>query len=180
MFYALSTPLLVFILFNLFNLCWIIPLDFNLDIAPPLLETLLSSPHHLFRLCAFLPCALETCVIIAIYAIAQSCCFVSIYPSEPWGPCLLGVLHIHVCIREGETQAALNLSLRLRINHDLLGCLVAQSIECPTVDFNLGHDLRVMGLSPIWGSMLGKESAWDSLSPSASLLILSLFLSNNL
>jgi len=32
-----------------------------------------------------------------------------------------------------------------------------------TLDFRLGHDLRVMGLGPISSSALSRESAWDSL-----------------
>ena len=43
-----------------------------------------------------------------------------------------------------------------------LECLVAQSVECLTLGFGLGHDLRVMGLSPESGSVLGGESAWHS------------------
>ena len=38
----------------------------------------------------------------------------------------------------------------------------------PTPDFSSGHDLRVVGLSPVWGYVLVRESAWDSLSPSAT------------
>ena len=34
--------------------------------------------------------------------------------------------------------------------------------------FGSGHDLRVVSLSPESGSVLGTESAWDSLSPSFS------------
>ena len=37
-------------------------------------------------------------------------------------------------------------------------------IQHLTLDFGLGHDLRVVGLSPMLGSMLGVEPAWDSLS----------------
>jgi len=48
------------------------------------------------------------------------------------------------------------------------GTWVAQSDECLTLDFRSGRDLRVVGLSPLSGSALGMESAWDSLSsPSA-------------
>jgi len=36
---------------------------------------------------------------------------------------------------------------------------VAPLVECPTLDFGSGHDLRVMGLH----SVLESESAWDSL-----------------
>jgi len=37
-----------------------------------------------------------------------------------------------------------------------------------TLDFGLGHDLRVMRSSPLSGSLLGVEPAWDSLSTSPS------------
>jgi len=47
------------------------------------------------------------------------------------------------------------------------GTWVAQSVECLTLDFSLGHDFRVLGSSPESGSMLSVQSAWDSLSPSA-------------
>ena len=51
-------------------------------------------------------------------------------------------------------------------------------VECLTLDFACGRDLRVVGLSPASGSMLSGESSWDSLSPSASLLMLTLSVSN--
>ena len=41
---------------------------------------------------------------------------------------------------------------------------VAQSVKQLTLDFSLGHDLRVLTLSP----MLGSSHAWDYLSPFAS------------
>ena len=47
---------------------------------------------------------------------------------------------------------------------ELVGYLVAQSVEHPTLDFGSGHDLRIMGLSPTWCSVLSGKSAWDSLS----------------
>ena len=34
---------------------------------------------------------------------------------------------------------------------------VAQSVKQLTLDFSLGHDLRVMTLSPTFGSILGKQ-----------------------
>ena len=51
---------------------------------------------------------------------------------------------------------------------------MAQSGKCSTLDFSLGHDLRVMGSSPTSGS--SAEPAWNSLSSSPSvppLLVLS-------
>ena len=46
---------------------------------------------------------------------------------------------------------------------------MAQSVKHLTLGFSSGHDLRVMRLSPVSSSVLGMESAWDSLSlpPSA-------------
>ena len=38
------------------------------------------------------------------------------------------------------------------------GAWVAHSVRRPTVDFGSGHDLRVMRLSPVLGSMLSMES----------------------
>ena len=46
---------------------------------------------------------------------------------------------------------------------------MAQSVECLTLDFGLGRDLRVVKLSPVLGSTLSGESARDSLSLSLSL-----------
>ena len=43
---------------------------------------------------------------------------------------------------------------------------MAQAFEGLTLDLSLGCDLRVVGWSPMSGSALGGESAWDSLSPS--------------
>ena len=41
---------------------------------------------------------------------------------------------------------------------------MAQSVKHPTLDFGSGHDLRAVRLRPEWGSVLSRESAWDSLS----------------
>ena len=49
------------------------------------------------------------------------------------------------------------------------GAWVARSIEHQTLDFSSGHDPRVMESSPVSGSLLSMEPAWDSLSPSAPL-----------
>ena len=46
---------------------------------------------------------------------------------------------------------------------------MAHSVEYLTPDFGSGHDLRVVGLSPVLGSALGMEPAWDSISLSLSL-----------
>jgi len=46
---------------------------------------------------------------------------------------------------------------------------VAQVIECPTLDFGSGRNLRVMKSSPTLGSVLSGESAGDFLSLSLSL-----------
>jgi len=45
---------------------------------------------------------------------------------------------------------------------------VAQSVKHLTLDFSPGHDFRVMRSSPVLGSMLSIEPAWDSLFPSPS------------
>lgn len=42
---------------------------------------------------------------------------------------------------------------------NLWGTWVAQSVEHPTLDFCSGHDRRVMGSSPVPGSVLNMESA---------------------
>ena len=51
---------------------------------------------------------------------------------------------------------------------------MAPSVKPPTLDFGSGHDLSVLGLSPVSGSTLSGESRVDSLvgvspSPSAPL-----------
>ena len=60
---------------------------------------------------------------------------------------------------------------------------MAQSVECLTLDFGLGHDLTVRVFEPCVGLCDDSaESAWDSLSPSLSappLLVLPFFLSQN-
>ena len=43
---------------------------------------------------------------------------------------------------------------------------MAQHVERPTLDLGSGRDLVVVGLSPMSGSALGVDPAWDSLSPS--------------
>ena len=41
----------------------------------------------------------------------------------------------------------------------LRGVWVAQSVICPILDSNSGHDLRVVGIRPSMGSMLDMEPA---------------------
>ena len=41
---------------------------------------------------------------------------------------------------------------------------MAQSVECPTLDFGSGHDPRVVGSSPTSGSVLSVEPTLDSVS----------------
>ena len=36
---------------------------------------------------------------------------------------------------------------------------MVQSLKCPTLDVGSGRDLRVVRLSPTWGSVLSEESA---------------------
>ena len=45
---------------------------------------------------------------------------------------------------------------------------MAHLVKGLTVDFGSGHDLMVVRLSPVLGSVLGVEPASDSLSPSSS------------
>ena len=43
---------------------------------------------------------------------------------------------------------------------------MAQSIECPTLGFGLGHDLAICGIEPSVGLCTDRtEPTWDSLSP---------------
>ena len=44
------------------------------------------------------------------------------------------------------------------------GAWVAHPVGCLTLDFGSGRDIRVMGSSPLAGSMLSAESTRDSLS----------------
>ena len=46
---------------------------------------------------------------------------------------------------------------------------MTQSVECLTLNLGSGHDPRIVGLSPMLGSVLGVEPAWDSLCPPALL-----------
>ena len=58
---------------------------------------------------------------------------------------------------------------------------MAQSVKRPTLDFGSGRDLRVVGSSPMSGSMLSKESAGNSFPvpcPAALVHALALSLSN--
>ena len=50
------------------------------------------------------------------------------------------------------------------------GCLVTQSVECPTLDFSSGHDLTVGEIKPPVIGLCSEsvQPAWDSLSPSLS------------
>ena len=45
---------------------------------------------------------------------------------------------------------------------------MAQLVEHLALDFGSGQGPRVVGLSPMSGSVLSAELAWDSLSPSPS------------
>ena len=50
------------------------------------------------------------------------------------------------------------LSGNIHGNNKDMGCPGGWSVKSPTLDFGSGHDLRVMGSSPMLGSALGKES----------------------
>jgi len=68
---------------------------------------------------------------------------------------------------------------------EMRGTWVAQSVKRPTLDFGSGHDLRILGSSPVLGgvvSTLSGESAWDSFLFPLPLLLppLALFLSLSL
>ena len=57
------------------------------------------------------------------------------------------------------------------------GIWEAQSVECLTLGFSSGHDLRVVRSIPASGSALSRKSAWDSLPASPPLIhVLSLSL----
>ena len=66
------------------------------------------------------------------------------------------------CIKEYKFSSVVAQSYT---KNKLSGTWVAQLVECLTLDFSLGHGLRVMELSPILGSLLSEESACAS--PSA-------------
>ena len=55
----------------------------------------------------------------------------------------------------------------MNLNAIRRGAGVAQSVECSTLDFGSGHDLTVMGSSPVI-LPLGVEPPWDSLTPAVS------------
>ena len=54
---------------------------------------------------------------------------------------------------------------------------MAQLVDHPTLDFGSGHDLRVMGSSPVLGSVLSVESACPSPSALPPPLSVSLYIS---
>ena len=54
------------------------------------------------------------------------------------------------------------------------GTWVAQLVKCPTLDFGSGNDLRVLGSSPMSGTLLNRESACLRLPLPLPLLILCL------
>ena len=45
---------------------------------------------------------------------------------------------------------------------------MALLVKHPTLGFSSGHDLKVVGLDPVSGSVLSMESAWDFLSSSSA------------
>ena len=49
------------------------------------------------------------------------------------------------------------------------GAWVTQAVECLTLGFSLGHELGVVRLSPVLGSLLSRKSASDSVSLSPSI-----------
>ena len=62
-----------------------------------------------------------------------------------------------------------SLEVSHKIKHSL-GHLSGSVVKCLTLDLSSGLDLEVVGSSPMLGSMLSVEPAWDSLSPSISAL----------
>ena len=71
-------------------------------------------------------------------------------------------------MRECKNKYGISLHTMTRDEMFLFVCFggtwVAQSVEHPTLDFDSGHDPRVMGSSPALGPVLSMEPAWDSLS----------------
>lgn len=87
----------------------------------------------------------------------------------------------YVLVRKKSGDSISCLVLPVRKAAGEVGDWVAQLVKCQTLGFSLGHTLRVVGLSPVSGSILSAESAWDSLLFSLPPLIscdLSLFLQN--
>ena len=63
-------------------------------------------------------------------------------------------------INLGRTDSTeLKLDVRVTVFKKMRSPWVAQSVECPTLDFILGHDLKVVESSLVTGSVLSKESA---------------------
>ena len=58
-----------------------------------------------------------------------------------------------------EDQIVLLKSSKKKKKKTLQGIWVNQSVKCPTLDFSSGCDLRVVGWSPVLGSVLGVELA---------------------
>ena len=74
--------------------------------------------------------------------------------------------HSTVCNNK-ELETTKEPSIKNYLRNYSRGAWVAQWVKHPTLDFGSDHDLRVMRLSPLWGSALRGESAQDFLSPSA-------------
>ena len=58
----------------------------------------------------------------------------------------------------------MNLNKRYTYLKSIWGIWLAHLVKCLTLDFGSGHDLRVLGSSPVSGSLLGVEPASNSLS----------------
>ena len=64
------------------------------------------------------------------------------------------------CFRCAQNPPGYPITMQKSDLVDLVGATcVAQRVKHPTLDFGSGHDLRVMGLSPVSGSTLDIESA---------------------
>ena len=98
---------------------------------------------------------------------------------SPCGHTHAGIVHKALPLHVGKAGTTFMFIVQFK-KLGLGGAWVAQLVKPPTLDFCSGHDLRVMRLSPAWGSMLGMEPAKDSLCPSATprhLLVCALSLS---
>ena len=76
----------------------------------------------------------------------------------------MGISHTGTHQLEPSNDWLFPFALLFDEKEEMLGTWVAQLVKCPTLDFSSGHDLWIMGLTPMSGSTLSEESAWDSLS----------------
>ena len=68
-------------------------------------------------------------------------------------------IQVQFSAEEVPMEMVIRGSIQHQRNTDSWGTWVAQGVDCPTLDFGSGHDLKVMGSSPASGSALNRKHA---------------------